>query len=51
MSDLSGVAQSEINSLICDYLDIFEDNADRDALSTSIKAFEALDENAYGSES
>lgn len=51
MSDLSGAAQSEINSLICDYLDIFEDNADRDALSTSIKAFEALDENAYGSES
>ena len=51
MSDLSGVAQSEINSLICDYLDIFEDNADRDALSTSIKAFEALDENEYGSES
>lgn len=51
MSDLSGVAQSEINSLICDYLDIFEDDADRDALSASIKAFEALDENAYSSES
>ncbi len=51
MSDLSGVAQSEINSLICDYLDIFEDDADREALSASIKAFEALDENAYSSES